>query len=70
VIEADGVYDTEFFQVIFVWNVISMPSNDIEWRVILFGREKGALELGDDFEVFDGTVLKPCRRREEITWIS
>ncbi len=64
-VEFDRVDDHEIGQVVFVRNVIAVPSDDIERTVLLDGLKEVAAVLVDDF-VLDVNVFEPSRRCFEI----
>lgn len=64
-VEFDRVNDHKIGQVVFVRNVIAVPSDDIERTVLLDGLEEMAAVLVDDF-VLDVNVFEPGRRCFEI----
>lgn len=53
-----------------VWNIITMPSNHIEWRKILFCSEKLATKFLYNSVAWEGSVLKPRCGNQEIPWSS
>lgn len=49
-IEANRIDDHKFGQIIFVWCIIAVPGDHIEWGMIEFGRKQSALVFGNDLE--------------------
>merc|ERR1719397_708477 len=45
VIKTDAVHDAKIGEVVLVRSIVPMPSNNIEWRVVLFCLEKMALNI-------------------------
>jgi hypothetical protein len=66
VIKLHSIHDHEESQIVFVRNIIAMPSNDIEWTVVLLSLKQVALKLGYHLVTFHVSVFIPCNRREEI----
>lgn len=68
-IKADRVDDHEFFQVVFIRHVISMPCDDIKRRVILRGSEQVRLEFRYYLVVGKIAVFKPRSWRKKVASI-
>lgn len=48
----DGSYRVELSEIILIWSIVSMPGNDIEWRVVVVYSEEFPLELVDNCPLF------------------
>lgn len=48
----DGSYRVELSEIILIWSIVSMPGNDIEWRVVVVYSEEFTLELVDNCPLF------------------
>lgn len=57
-IKAHRVDDHKFGQIVFIWNIISMPSNDIKGRMVLACFKESTLKFGYDMKIAI-PILKP-----------
>ena len=48
----DGSYRVELSEIILIWSIVSMPGNDIEWRVVVVYSEEFALVLVHNCPLF------------------
>ena len=68
-IEGDCVNDAEVLQVVLVGDVVSVPGNNVEGRVVLVSNEQVALVLRDDLEIRNIPVFVAGNRNEEVAGV-
>jgi hypothetical protein len=65
-IKLHSIDNHEQGQIVFVWNIIAMPSNDIKWAVVLLSLKQVTLKLGYHPVALYIPVFIPCHRGQEI----
>jgi hypothetical protein len=68
-IKLHSIDNHEQGQIVFVWNIIPMPGNNIKWTVVLISLKQVPLKLGYHLVTLHISVFIPCHRGEEIPGI-
>lgn len=65
-VHRDGTHVHEFRQIVLVRDIVSMPRNDVKWRVLLCAVEELATKLVHNVPVFLLNLIF-CGRMKEVS---